>query len=376
MSRTSSLYSFVFCCCALSVLAGCDGGRQPVSTPPGGTTTATDPLPTPAQKNLYVVQAGRDPISTLVFPIAAGSSSTPYLEIPGSHVSVDGAGNIYTLDQENYPTFAVTSINVYSANSPTGKPVRSLPVGPGTKISAAYDMAVSAAGEIFVNDGNGIAVFSPTATGDADPARYIEDLGGEEPAAIIWTRFMVVDTSGNLYVGTNSDQRPIAVFGPNDTGPVAPSRTIAGSLTHLGGAACEGGFGIFGMTVDDPGNLYVLYRCMTTSDDPSAESLTVYEFGPTANGNVAPIRSVTTPGMGIYYAGTGLAVDSAGTIYVSASYGTESPFSFVPAVLEFPATASGTVNPSNVLTSPAWSLLTPPAGSDDWFDPSGSIALY
>ena len=288
---------------------------------------------------------------------------------------MDGAGNIYTLNQESYPTFAVTSIDVYSANSLSGKPVRSLPVGPGTKISAVQAMTVSPAGEIFVSDGKGIAVFSPTATGDADPVRYIQDLDEEEPAAITWTRYMVVDTSGNLYVGTNSDQRPIVVFGPSDTGPVVPSRTIEGPLTHLGAAAC-GLYGIFGIAVDNSGNIYVLYRCWTTTD-PHVESLTVYEFGPTANGNVAPIRSVTTPGMGIYYTGTGLAVDSAGTIYVSASYGTDSPpFSFVPAILEFPATASGTVNPSNVVTSSAWSLLTPPAGADDWFDPSGSIAVH
>ena len=73
MGRTRYLRSFVFCFCALSALAGCNGVREPLSIAPGGTTTTTDPLPTPTQKNLYVVQAGRDPISTLVFPIAAGS---------------------------------------------------------------------------------------------------------------------------------------------------------------------------------------------------------------------------------------------------------------------------------------------------------------
>ncbi len=380
MGRTRYLLSFALCSCGMAVLAGCNG-RQPLSSTSGGTTPATNPLPTPTQKNLYVVQAGSDPISTLVFPIAAGSSSAPSTRIPGSQVSVDGAGNVYTLDQVNDPaltdTSIVTGINEYSANSLNGAPVRSLPAGPGTKISAVQAMTVSPAGEIFVSDGKGIAVFSPTATGNADPVRYIQDLGGAEPAAIIWTRFMVVDTSGNLYVGTNSDQLPIVVFGPEDTGPVAPSRTIAGPLTHLGSAGCDGGYAIFGMTLDDPGNLYVLYRCLSTS---FAESTAVYEFGPAANGNVAPIRSVTTPGMGPGDTGNGLAVDSAGTIYVSgyvsASNAPELFPNFAPAIFEFPATASGTVNPSNVLTSPAWSFLIPPAGQDDWVDPSGSIAVH
>lgn len=183
--------------------------------------------------------------------------------------------------------------------------------------------------------------------------------------------YMAVDNAGNLYLGSNG---AIIVFGPKDTGPVAPSRTIAGSLTQMGVAGCNGGSAMFGMTVDDSGDLYVLYRCAMERYAP-ANSLAVYEFAPNVNGNVSPIRTFTTPGMGIYYAGTGLAVDSAGTTYVSASY-TVGQFAFVPAVFEFPATASGTVTPTYILTSSAWNLITPPAGADDWFDPSGSIAVH
>jgi hypothetical protein len=131
---------------------------------------------------------------------------------------------------------------------------------------------------------------------------------------------------------------------------------------------------MFGMTVDNSGDLYVLYRCQTDRYAPES-SLAVYEFTPGANGNVAPIRIFTTTGMGIYYAGTGLAVDSGGTVYVNASY-TVGQFAFVPAVFEFSAAASGTVTPTYILTSSAWNLITPPAGADDWFDPSGSIALH
>jgi len=131
---------------------------------------------------------------------------------------------------------------------------------------------------------------------------------------------MAVDSSGNLYVGQNSEDQTIIVFSPKDTGIVTPSRTIAGPLTHMGRAACNGGYGIFGLEVDDPGNIYALYRCFVERNAPTPP-LTVYEFGPTANGNVAPIRSITTPPeVGLYYAGSGLAVDSAGSLYASGSY--------------------------------------------------------
>jgi hypothetical protein len=144
----------------------------------------------------------------------------------------------------------------------------------------------------------------------------------------------------------------------------------------MGRAACNYGYAIFGLAVDDPGNIYALYRCFVERNGPTPP-LTVYEFGPTANGNVAPIRSLTPPPeLELYNAGSGgLAVDSAGTLYASGGYQV-GPFPFVPAVFEFPATASNTVTPSNILTSRAWTPFPPPPGEDDWFDPSGSIAVH
>ena len=73
-------------------------------------------------------------------------------------------------------------------------------------------MTVSQAGEIFVSDTKGIAVFSPTATGDADPVRYIQDLGVEGFSAAAWASFMAVDNAGNLYAGNYGS--PVFVFGP------------------------------------------------------------------------------------------------------------------------------------------------------------------
>jgi hypothetical protein len=374
MRKTNYLYSLIVSSLAMVLLAGCSSNP---ASPPTTALPVTAPAPPAATPqitgtNVYVVQAGRDPISTLVFPVTAGSGSTPSQEIPGSQVSVDGAGNIYVLDQKSYPSFAVTGINVYAPDLPVGKPVRSLPVGPGTKISAVHAMTVSAAGEIFVNDGTGIAVFGPTATGDADPVRYIKDIGEGPSAAIKWSGYMVVDGSGNLYVGNNGEQ-PIVVFGPKDTGPVAPSRGISGPLTHLGKVGCAGGYAMFGIAVDSSEDVYVLYRCQMAPGALS-EPLTVFEFDPTANGNVAPIRSVTAPGLGLGYSGTGLAVDSAGTIYVSAGDGNAAT-GYGPVVVEFSASASGTVTPSNILASSAWSFITPPPGEDEWFDPSGTIAV-
>jgi hypothetical protein len=290
----------------------------------------------------------------MIFPITANGWAQPPTEIPGSQVSVDGAGNIYVVVQNNDSQHLATSINVYSPDSPTGRPLRSLPVGPGTKIAAVKRMVVSATGEIFVSDGNGIAVFSSTATGNADPVRYI--LGNSQPpggpANAIAPGFAIaVDSSDNLYL-LNKVDSSIAVFGPTATGNVVASRTIVGPLTLLDGADPN----YTDMATDALGNLYVLCGCgLNTGLNPFG----VIEFGSTASGNVAPLRYVTTPAMNTEYEGTGVAVDSAGTIYVMASVVLSQG-----AVLEFPATASGSVTPSKTLTY------------YPWWESSGTIAVH
>jgi hypothetical protein len=327
------------------------------------TTAVTAPPLLPAtQKNLYVVQAAHNPISTLVFPLTAGAGSSPSYEIAGSQVAVDGAGNIYVLIQDPYPSFTVHGINVYAAAAPTGRPIRSLPVGPGTKIADARVLAVSKAGEIYVYDGTGIAVFDATATGDTDPARYIQGVPtpGVEGPGKIWANYMTVDAAGNLYVAGNG-YIPIVVYGPKDTGPVVPMRTIAGDQTSMT-TACQG-YAMVGMTANDAGEIYVLYVCYptrTTSDTP----VTLYKFAAGANGNVAPEKSLTIQSAPHF--ATGLAMDSAGNIYVNTGY----------AVLEYASGASGNAMPSNTLTSMLMGRMPPPPGEDDWFDPSGTIVLH
>lgn len=83
-------------------------------------------------------------------------------------------------------------------------------------------MTVSKTGEIFVADGNGVAVFSATAAGDAPRARYIQ-----------WNSDKIaVDGSDNLYVRSG---RFVAVFPPTATGSVAPARLIGGVNTTIRG---------------------------------------------------------------------------------------------------------------------------------------------
>lgn len=87
-------------------------------------------------------------------------------------------------------------------------------------------MAVSPTGESFVSNGTGIAVFSSSASGNANPVRYIP--GATQASAAIIPGTVTVDSQDNLYVQNVTDST-MAVFGPTATGTVVPSRTIGGS---------------------------------------------------------------------------------------------------------------------------------------------------
>jgi hypothetical protein len=229
-------------------------------------------------------------------------------------------------------------------------------VSPGTEIAVVNDMTASSSGEIFVSEGKGIAVFNPTATGNADPVRYI--LGNTQPgggsATAIAPGLIAVDSSDNVYV-TDTIDSSIVVFGPTDNGTVVPARTIAGPLTHLAGTHAY----LLAVATDSPGNLYVLCVCSRTDGSGFAD-FGVFEYGPSANGNVAPIRFVTSPETYPYTGGNGLAVDSSGTIYVSSgtTTGTQTVF-------EFANSAPGSVVATNTVTIPGWTV-----------SPSSRIAVH
>ena len=350
MWRNSHLRRFVLSCCAISVLGGCSSCNtvtklSSAASPSGGTPpVVTTPSGANLPGSIYVVVPNvttdnNEPASWIfIFSQSTTGSLDDEVqnwEIVGSQVSVDSAGNIYILRG--------SEIVVIPPNPPFLQVARSLPVGSGTKISSVVNMTASAAGEIFVSDGQGIGVFSATATGNADPTRYI--MGSSQPLAgsstAITPGLIAVDSSDNLYVQNTADSS-VDVFGPTDTGNVVPARIIAGPLTHLTGPVSESGVSpIQGMATDAAGDLYVLCLCARAD---GGTDFGVYEFGPTAKGNVAPIRFVTDPRMHANGNQNGVAVDSAGTIYVSTGTATGPG-----TIFEFPSSPTDTTTASNTV---------------------------
>lgn len=289
----------------------------------------------------------------------------PSSTFPGTHPHLDAAGNLYVIrcfyPRQSCPQTS-QRIEVYGPDLSSTAPLRSLPIGPGTKIPKLMDMTVSRTGEIFVADGNGVSVFDRTATGNADPARYILWSAPSKGELQEWVN-LAVDDAGNLYVRNGT---VIAVFGPKDTGAANPTRIISGPQTQMAGGSTNNYDFTWSMTLDTQGNVYVL--CKTIRQD-ALNPFGVLVFGPGANGDVTPVRYVTTPGMSAGYWGdpTGVLVDQAGTLYVSAS----PPEDADAKLFIFPQGVSGSVTPSRVITTPNSFHI----GEILWWYNGGGIAL-
>jgi hypothetical protein len=341
--RSSDLGGLVLCLWGLVLLTGCNVSPTPATST--GTTTTTSQQTGAAtriiQSSILVTQYSQEPASVLVFDGTTSGISKPYFEFTGGIPAIDAAGNLYVANSWGvWNPSQSRDINIYSLNAvDPGKPLRTL----HTHLTNIWDMTVSRSGEIFAADGNGVAVFSATASGDDAPIRYLQ-LGTAYAIA--------VDSSENLYVETGYGK--VSVFGPTATGAAVPVRVIGGPQTQI---RSEYRVDYGSLAVDALGNLYVL--CVIDAPEKVLNAFRVLVFAPDAKGDVAPLRFVTTSPMTNAYDGTAIAVDASGTIYVSASLDLNEG-----AVFEFPADAYGSVTPSKIISSGKWG------------ENAGGIALY
>lgn len=144
----------------------------------------------------------------------------------------------------------------------------------------------------------GLVSVAPAAAGaeDLTPIRTIIDNSGlGSPSGV------ARDSDGNLYVANNNFSS-VTVYASGASGDAAPIRTIAGPATGLQGPLA--------LALDSTGNLYVA----NAAKDSDVNTVTVY--GPGANGNVAPVRSISGSDTGLAQP-SGLAVDASGDLFVT-----------------------------------------------------------
>jgi uncharacterized protein (TIGR03437 family) len=248
-----------------------------------------------------------------------GAATSAALAAPQA-VAVDAAGNFYIADRANNAVRMVTAKGVISTIAGNGTAGSGGDNGAAASatLNGPQGIAVDAAGNIYVSDtGNArvrkISNGTITTVAGNGTQGYGGDGGAATGAMLNTPLGLAVDKAGNLYIADlgNNVIRRVA------NGTIA---TFAGSTQGFGG---NGGpalsarlSGPQGVAVDASGNLYI-------TDTLNASVRVV-----TASGTIANVAGTGIPG----YSGdggpaskaqlgspTGIAIDSAGTLYVADS---------------------------------------------------------
>jgi len=183
-------------------------------------------------------------------------------------VAVDKAGNVYiaaTMANRVYRVDPSGALHTFIGNGPDQAVLGD--GGPALRgiLSQPHDVAVDAAGNVFVSDSSHGRIRKVTAAGiittvagSDGPGGNTGDDGPATRARLDSPRGIAVDVSGNLYVANNNSHRIRKVT------PGGIISAVAGSGPMYGGDGGDGGPALgarllapWGLAVDAAGNLYV-----------------------------------------------------------------------------------------------------------------------
>ena len=234
---------------------------------------------------------GSNPNSISVYSRTASGNTAPIRNVSGPATNLSAVGGVFADTFNDELVVGNTSgsgyITVYSPTTASGNtaPIRTLS-GAATGINTPYGVFVDAVNdELFVaNDGApSITVYSRTANGNTAPIRTLAG-----PATGLNAPFGIfVDTVNNELVVVNSGPYSITVYSRTASGNTAPIRTISGAATGLNFPS--------GVFVDTVHNELVVGDQLDTA--VALGSLRVYSR--TADGNTAPIRTISGPATGL-----------------------------------------------------------------------------
>lgn len=299
-----------------AIMAGCGGGTgNSGGTNIGGSSGGGAGALTPAA-SFYVVQQNLPPLPSTIlqFSRRANGSVAPAATITGpadvgfTASTVNGLGNLYVGGQ------------VFSGTTSGGAEI-----------------------------GAEILVYAPGASGTPTPSQTIT--GGLQGLSTNSISAMAVDSAQNLYtvtgiaVGSGPSGHVytgIAVFDPTANGDLTPKKSIAGPATQISNNPAQ-------IATDSDGNLYV-------ASGATFAPGSIVIFNSSATGNMPPTNTLGGSNTTIYYA-LGVAVDSAGNIYVSSE--AQIPQSIeggAPSILKFSAGSTGNVAPIQTISGGATTM--------------------
>ena len=253
-------------------------------------------------------------------------SALPIMNIPGAQASLgfvhavaaDSAGNVF-IGEENYAIVVrldqTTGIlTLVAGNGTSGF---SGDNGPATsaQLSSPYGVAVDSAGNLYIADGSRIRKVSNgviTTVAGNGAFGFSGDNGPATSAQLSTPLGVAVDSADNLYIADGNRIRKVS------NGVIT---TVAGGGATLGdnGPATSAQLGNpSGLAVDSAGNLYIADTFNNRIREVSNGVITTVA-GNGDNGTSGDNGPATSAQLNLVLPSSGLAVDSAGNLYISAS---------------------------------------------------------
>jgi streptogramin lyase len=234
-------------------------------------------------------------------------------------VAVDGAGNVYVADSNNYTIRKVTPAGVVTTLAGTaGLRGGADGTGPAARFNQTSGVSVDGSGNVYVADSGNNLVRKITPTGEVTTLAGMPGSAGTADgtgtvARFNWPEGVAVDGTGDVYV---------ADTGNNTIRKVTPSgvvTTLAGTAGLLGSADGTGAAAQFthpeGVAVDGSGNVFVAdaYNSTIRKITPTGVVTTLAGtagLSGSADGTGAAAR---------FFLPQGVAVDGSGNVYVADS---------------------------------------------------------